>query len=362
MEIQAAVVHEPNGKFTIETVNLDEPKADEVLVRLVATGICHTDIAAVEQILPLPMPIVLGHEGAGVVEKVGSNVKGLSVGDHVVLAFGSCGHCANCENHHPAYCESMPLLNFSGRRMDGSATLTDKSGTPLTGSFFSQSSFATYSIANARNAIKVRSDAPLKLLGPLGCGFMTGAGTVLNVLKPGPNDALGIFGSGALGFAAILAAKLRGCKNIIAIDRVPSRLALARELGATTTIDTSKENLGERLAELGGLEFAMDTTGVPKVIEAAIGALKPGGTCVMVGAGHESQMTVNIMHMISGRVIRGVVEGDSDPATFIPYLVDQFMEGHFPIDKLVQYYPLNKINDAVADTGTGKTIKPILEI
>lgn len=361
MEIQAALVREPHGKFSVETVSLDEPKPDEVLVRMVATGICHTDLAVVEQIMPLPTPIVLGHEGAGVIEKIGGAVKGLSVGDPVVLAFGSCGHCASCEAHHPAYCVNAPLINYSGRRPDGSVTLTDKSKAPLNGAFFSQSSFATHALANARNAIKVRRDAPLRLLGPLGCGLMTGAGTVLNVLKPGADETLGIFGTGALGFAAIFAAKLLGTKRIIAVDRVESRLALARELGATDVIDTSKENLGDRLAALGGLDYAIDTTGVPKVLEAAIQGLKMGGTCVLLGASTESQMVVNIMHMIPGRVIRGVIEGDSDPAAFIPFLVDRFMEGKFPIDRLARFYPFDQINAAVADTSSGKTIKPILE-
>lgn len=361
MDIRAAVLRKPHGEFSIEAAKIAEPGPDEVRVKLVATGICHTDVAVVEQIVPLPTPIVLGHEGAGIVEKVGANVKDLKPGDHVVLAFGSCGHCASCKSNHPAYCESAPLLNFGCRRPDGSTTITGKDGEEFNALFFSQSSFATYAIAHKNNAVKVRNDADLRLLGPLGCGLMTGAGTVLNVLKPGPDSTLGIFGTGALGFAALFAAKIAGAKRIVCIDRVQSRLDLARQFGATDIINTSKDDLAAKLTEMGGLDCAMDTTGVPKVVEGAIMGLKPGGTLAMLGASHESNMTVNILHMISGRVIRGVVEGDSDPKTFIPFLVDRFMEGKFPIDKISKFYPLNDINKAVADTGSGVTIKPILE-
>jgi len=361
MQIKAAVVREPHGKFRIETAKLDAPRDDEVRVELVATGICHTDLAIVEQLVPLPMPFVLGHEGAGVVVETGRAVTGLAKGDHVVLTFGSCGKCRDCSSGHPAYCESFPMLNFAGRRADGSATIEDSSGAPLNAAFFSQSSFASQAIAPARNAIKVRKDAPLRLLGPLGCGFMTGAGTVLNVLKPRPDSTFVIFGTGALGFAALLAAKMSGCRRIVAVDRVQSRLDLARELGASDVIDTSRTNLAEALAAIGGIDRAIDTTGVPKLIEAAVPALNRCGELALVGASHERSITLETIPIISGRVIRGVTEGDSDPQQFIPYLVDRFVANEFPIDRLVGYYPFERINDAVADGLSGKTVKPIVE-
>ena len=359
MKIDAAIVHEPNGKFTVEQVDLGEIRADEVLVRLVATGICHTDVAIVEQIMPLPLPMVLGHEGAGIVEKVGADVKSVAVGDKVVLTFQTCGQCAPCTHEHPSYCDQYGLLNFFTRRPDGSATI-EKDGEAIGGSFFGQSSFGTYSIAHERNTIKVRDDAPLELLGPLGCGISTGAGTVLNVLKPGPDSTIAIFGTGAVGSAGLMAAKAMGVKKIIAVDRVESRLALARELGATDTIDTSKEDLAEALTALGGLDFALDTSGVPKLISAAVDALKTRGTCAIVGASHEGQVTLNVLPMISGKTLMGVVNGDCVPENFIPELVDMFMDGRFPMDKLVAYYSLDQINEAIADSNSGKTIKPII--
>jgi aryl-alcohol dehydrogenase len=360
MKILAAVARAIHGNFTVEQVELDEPRADEVLVRMVATGICHTDLAIIEQIMPIPVPIVLGHEGAGIVEKIGPDVKSVAVGDHVVLTFLTCGQCSPCGDGHPAYCQSYPLLNFSTRRPDGSATISDSAGTPLGSSFFGQSSFATYAIAKERNTIVVRKDAPLELLGPLGCGFSTGAGTVMNVLIPGPDQVLAVFGTGAVGAAALMAAKAMGVKRIVSVDRVESRLALAKDLGATDVINTATEDLAAALAEIGGIDFAIDTSGVPALVEAAIGALNERGTCALLGASHESEIKLNILPMISGRVVRGIVNGDCDPHDLIPRLVDMYLTGTFPIDKLSAFYPLSQINQAVADSCSGKTIKPIL--
>jgi aryl-alcohol dehydrogenase len=361
MDIRAAVARKPHGQFTIETLRLNGPKPGEVLVKNVATGICHSDLSVIDQIVPLPMPIVLGHEGAGIVEAVGEGVKSVKPGDHVVLTFGTCGHCPPCDSNHPAYCDTFGPLNNGNRRMDGSCTIHDHQGSEVSSSYFSQSSFATYSIALERNAVKVRSDAPLRLFGPLGCGFITGAGTVLNVLKPGPKSTFAVFGTGALGFAAIFSAKYLGCTRIIAVDRVASRLQLAGELGATDVIDTCKEDLASRLAALGGLDFALDTTGVPAVLEAIVPNLKVRGELAMVGASTQPIFKLNVMDMIPGRVVRGVIEGDCNPHQLIPQLVDRFMEGRFPIDKLSRFYKFEDINTAADDARSGKTIKPILE-
>ncbi|RJG08269.1 NAD(P)-dependent alcohol dehydrogenase [Massilia cavernae] len=360
MEIQAAVARTRHGALSVETVKLVEPNADEVLVRMVATGICHTDLAVIDEIMPVPLPLVLGHEGAGVIERMGAGVRGLEVGDHVVLTFSSCGHCHHCEDHHPAYCEHYGALNFATRRPDGTTTITDSHDEPVGSVFFSQSSFATYAIATAKNVVRVRKDAPLELLGPLGCGLSTGAGTVLNVLKPKPSATLAVFGTGALGSAAIMASKFLGVKRIIAVDRVESRLTLARELGATDTIDTSKQDLEEALASLGGIDFAIDTSGVPKLIEAAVAALRTCGTCVLLGASKNQDLHLSVFPLISGKSIRGVVNGDCEPQELIPKLVDMHLAGDFPMERLAQFYPLADINEAVADSVSGKVIKPII--
>lgn len=362
MKIQAAVARKIDGNFSVEDVILAEPQAGEVLVRLVATGLCHTDYAIIEQIMPIPLPMVLGHEGAGVIVSAGPGVDGFAPGDHVVLTFDTCGHCDECSHGHPAYCSEFMARNFATRRMDGTSTLHDLQGEALGAVFFSQSSLATHAIARSSNAIKVRKDAPLELLGPLGCGLSTGAGTVMNVLKPEGRHTIAVFGTGAVGMGALLAAKAMGAGKIVAVDRVASRLELARELGATDTIDTSKVDLAEALAALGGIDFGVDTSGVPALISAATDALKQRGTLVLLGASKQQQVTLNVLPLISGKVIRGVTNGDMIPAEFIPKLVDMFVEGQFPIDRISAFYSLGEVNDALADSLSGKTIKPIIRM
>jgi aryl-alcohol dehydrogenase len=232
-EIEAAVVRDVHGDFAIERLRLDPPRPDEVVVRIVATGLCHTDVAVRDQAIPSPLPIVLGHEGAGVVVAIGEAVRQVTVGDHVVITYLSCGECRPCRSGQPASCALFGLHCFSGGRADGSHALHSHDGSALHDRFFGQSSFATHAIANERNVVKVRRDAPLELLGPLSCGVMTGAGTVWNELQVKPGDSFAVFGAGAVGLSAVMAAKLAGAGTIVAVDRVASRLELARELGAT---------------------------------------------------------------------------------------------------------------------------------
>lgn len=362
MKIKAAVARQIDGNFSVEDVELSEPQAGEVLVKLVATGLCHTDYAIIEQIMPIPLPMVLGHEGAGTVVATGPDVEGFEPGDHVVLTFDTCGHCDECSHGHPAYCAEFMPRNFATRRMDGSATLHDLQGEALGSVFFSQSSLATYAIARSTNAVKVRKDAPLELLGPLGCGLSTGAGTVMNVLKPESRHTIAVFGTGAVGMGALLAAKAMGAGRIVAVDRVASRLELARELGATDTIDTSQVDLAGALEELGGIDFGVDTSGVPALISAATDALRQRGTLVLLGASKQQQVTLNVLPLISGKVIRGVTNGDMIPAEFIPKLVDLFLDGKFPIDRISEFYTLDEVNSALEDSLSGKTIKPIIRM
>ena len=362
MKITAAVARQIEGTFSLEEVELAEPNDDELLVKIVATGVCHTDLSIVEQIFPLPLPLVLGHEGSGIVERVGAKVTGYEPGDHVVLTFNCCGECNACAHKQPAYCDLYPALNFFTRRPDGSATLKDAQGDLIGGSFFSQSSFATHALTTANNTIKVPADLPLELLGPLGCGLSTGAGTVMNVLKPEPDSTIVIFGTGAVGMAALMAAKAIGAGRIVAVDRVQSRLELALELGATDIVNTAEQDLATRLQELGGVDQALDTSGVPALISAAADALKTRGKLVLLGASKEQQVTLNILPLLSGKVIRGATNGDCNPSVLIPQLVDMYLQGRFPMDRLVTFYPFYRINEAVADSYSGKTIKPILRM
>lgn len=361
MQIQAAVVRDIGGPFLHETVELDEPRADEVLVRIVAVGMCHSDLAVVHHHYPLPMPWVLGHEGAGVVERVGSEVTHVVPGDHVVLSFASCGACEPCATGHRAYCQSFMPLNIYGRRLDGSATLNSAQG-EVNGCFFHQSSFASHALANRSNVVKVAKEAPLERLGPLGCGIQTGAGAVLNVLKPQAGSSFAVFGAGGVGLAALMGAKIAGCDPIIAVDRVASRLELAKELGATHIIDASQGDAVEQLQALGGMDFVIEATGVPAVVEAAIKSLAPQGTCGVLGVAPLGATAAFDIGFLAGRTVRGITEGDADPHQFIPYLVERHLAGELPIDKMIRFYDMADINKAMADSESGASVKPILRV
>jgi aryl-alcohol dehydrogenase len=363
----AAIVWSEDDPFTLEEVALDELRADEVRVRMIATGVCHTDISAARGVTPFPLPGVLGHEGAGVVEAVGSSVTRTVVGDRVLLSFTSCGTCAACRNGHPAYCDSHLTLNlFGGRRIDGSATLTHN-GEPLNAHFFGQSSFADRAVVDERSIVVLPADTTddeLIVFAPLGCGFQTGAGAVLNVIAPRPGSIVAVTGAGAVGLAAVMATRLTPAARIVIIDRIPSRLELALDLGATDAIDTADSDLESNLLALTdgrGVDYVIETTGNVGVLESSVRALAIGGTCVVIGAPRaNSTATFDVNRMLPGRVIRGVTLGDSEPQSLVPVLINAYRRGLFPIDRLERRYAFADINIAVADASSGDTIKPVL--
>ncbi|WP_374950129.1 NAD(P)-dependent alcohol dehydrogenase [Mucilaginibacter sp.] len=361
MEITAAVIKEKSGLFSFEKVQLDEPRPNEVLIKITACGICHTDLAVRDQVYPAPLPIVLGHEGSGVVEQVGDEVTKVKVGDHVVLSFGHCGKCPNCLKGSPAYCYQFLSLNFEGCRTDGTHA-HHLDGVALHDFFFSQSSFGTYTIAPELNVVKVDPTAPLELLGPLGCGIQTGAGAVINSLKPGPGSGIIIFGTGAVGLSAIMGAAAAGCTTIIAVDINPSRLELALTIGATHTLDSRQSDFAEAVKAIAadGLDFALDTTGRGEIINSAICSLKSKGTCGIIGASPKP-LSLDANYLVGkGLQLKGIVEGDSVPDLFIPQLISLFKRGKFPFDRLIKYYEPAQINEAADDSEKGLTIKPVI--
>jgi aryl-alcohol dehydrogenase len=361
--IRAAVLHEAHQPLTFESASLEMPRDTEVLVRMVATGVCHTDMVVRDQMFKTPMPMILGHEGAGVVEKIGRSVTTVAVGDHVVMTYAYCGLCAPCATGHPAHCEHMGELNFAGCRLDGSSSACSHEGGELHDHFFGQSSFATHAIASELNVVKVRKDVPLELLGPLGCGIQTGSGAVLNALKVHAGSSFVAFGTGAVGLAAIMAARVAGATRIIAVDVNPARLQLAMELGATHAINSKEtEPVAEVRKLTGGADFTLECSGRAEVLRQAIDSLGTLGTCGIVGAtreGTEAAFNVNDV-MIPGLRIMGIVQGDVVSRTFIPQLIELFMQGRFPFDRLVKFYPFEQLNEAMADSESGVTIKPIL--
>ncbi len=279
MRIKAAVLRDASLKMPIQSIGLDEPRPDEVLVKIVATGICHTDVKMCQVPGLVPRPIVLGHEGAGIVERVGSAVRKVVPGDHVVLTFDSCGVCETCTKSMPAYCFEMWPRTFEGSRNDGSSPFICDDGT-LHGKYFGQSSFATHALAGERNVVKVRKDAPLEYLGPIGCGIQTGAGAVLNSLNIHAGSSFVVFGVGAVGLSAVMAAKIAGASVIIASDVNDKRLAMAAEVGATHVLDPRQVDVLAEIKKItgSGVDFALDTSAVTSVMEQAVSALRPRGT------------------------------------------------------------------------------------
>jgi aryl-alcohol dehydrogenase len=365
LPIQAAILRQPGQPLKLENASLDEPLPNEVLVRLVASGVCHTDMVVRDQLFQTPMPMILGHEGSGVVEKTGSAVTTVAPGDHVVMTYMSCGLCDPCATGHPAHCAHMGALNFGGGRMDGSSSAHDADGAPLHDHFFGQSSFATYAIANERNVVKVRKDVPLELLGPLGCGIQTGSGAVLTAMKVHAGSSFAAFGTGAVGLAAIMAARVAGATTIIAVDVNADRLALALELGATHAINSKEVDPIAEIRRItgSGCDFTLECSGRPQVLRQAIDSVTTLGTCGIVGAtkqGTEVSFNVNDV-MIPGRRIMGIVQGDVVSRTFIPELIELYRQGRFPFDRLVKFYRFEDLNQAMADSESGVTIKPILK-
>lgn len=351
--IEAAVVERPGAPFRIEGLEVDPPGRDQILVRIKACGICHTDMVMREGDLPIPFPVILGHEGAGIVEAVGPEIDGIGPGDAVLLSFHSCGGCRACHEHQPGYCTEFVPRNFLGVRQPGEGGIW-RGEQPIGGNIFGQSAFATHVLAHRDNVVKVAADLPLHLLAPLGCGIQTGAGTVLETLKVAPGDSIAIFGAGAVGLSALMAAVIAGAERIAVIDRQSQRLALARELGATET--------GSDIDALDGLfDHIVDTTGVAALLGPAIGKLAQRGNLALVAAYPPGQAAFDPAAVMSmGRRIVGVVEGGVDPQLFIPRLIDYFREGRLPLEKLVRTYDFADIVSAVEASEQGAVVKPVL--
>ncbi|AHY48262.1 Zn-dependent alcohol dehydrogenases class III (plasmid) [Rubrobacter radiotolerans] len=370
MDAKAAVVREKEQDFVIEDVRIGEPRADEVLVRVVACGVCHTDLICRDQWYPVPLPSVFGHEGSGIVEAVGESVTKVAPGDRVAMSYNSCGGCNNCLSGNPGYCLKFFEANFTGARIDGTNAYEGagdgSSGDEVHGHFFSQSSFATYALARERNVVKVRDDVPLELVGPLGCGIQTGAGGVLNSLRPEAGSSIAVFGTGTVGMAAIMAARVAGCTTIIGVDIKPNRLELARELGATHVINGAEEKTVERIKEItsGGANYSIETTASPEVFRQSVDCLTQLGTCGLIGAaavGTEAKVDISTM-LLFGHRIQGIIEGDAIPDVFIPKLLELYVQGRFPFDKLVKFYELEEINQAAHDSESGEVLKAILKM
>ncbi|PNK88582.1 NAD(P)-dependent alcohol dehydrogenase [Serratia odorifera] len=338
---RAAVVDAAGTPLVMRPLRLRPPRVDELRVRLVACGICHTDL---DMCASAAAGSILGHEGAGIVEQTGSAVRAVQPGDAVLLSYQSCGRCASCRQQRPAHCDNFWQLNFDFQRLDGSSGYL----APLHGHFFGQSSFASHALVSERNVVRVANTLPLATLAPLGCGLQTGAGTVLNSLNLQRGERLLVLGVGTVGLAAVMAARLRRATSIVALDSQARRLRLASELGATQTLQTA-----QRLQQLAPLDYVIDTTGNAALEKQALDRLRPGGTLVRLTGG-------GAMKLSHHRQIISVIQGDAVPQRFIPYLIAQWQAGHFPFDRLIDFYPFEAINQALAAARSGESIKAVL--
>lgn len=364
MKIKAAVLNGLHQPYEIEELELSELRDDEVLVRIVASGMCHSDDVVRKGYTEYPMPIVLGHEGSGVVEQVGTNVVGYEPGDQVVISFGYCGHCDSCLTGLPASCDDWNHINFHGKRDDNTPYLIKADGTPVT-RFFGQSSFSTHTIVSPSSLTKVDKSVDLRLVGPLGCGFLTGSGTVFNGLKPEPGTTIAIFGTGAVGLAAMMAAKISGCTKVIAVDIHDHRLERAKELGATHAINSKNVDVKEAILELTngkGVNYSVDTTGVNAVVRSSIEVLAVGGSVAPVAAGRDMEINTTNDFTMQNRNLVGARMGKAVPQLSIRQMVEFYKAGNFAFDKLAKLYKFEDINLAAEESLSGQVIKPILII
>ncbi|MDO7836481.1 NAD(P)-dependent alcohol dehydrogenase [Sphingobium sp. HBC34] len=361
---QAAVARIPAGPLAIEAVEIEEPGAGEVLVRIAGVGLCHTDLVFGEHLGIMKAPAILGHEGSGIVERVGPGVTKVSPGDHVVATFNSCGACVRCADGHPAYCFSFAPLNYGGRRADGTSAVSIQ-GETASAHFFGQSSFASYALANERNVVAIDQSVPLELMGPLGCGIQTGAASVMNALACRARSSLLVLGGGAVGLSAVMGAVIQGCETIIVAEPKQARRDMALELGATHVVDPLNETLPEVVRSIvpHGVDYAFDTTGLKQVIEGALSCLSSHAKFGLVGVPPKADDAVSlpINHLVgAGISVVGIIEGDAQPDDFIPRMVALYKEGRFPFDRLITRYRLSDINQAIADQLSGKCIKPVM--
>ena len=356
----AAIIRVPGGEATLEQVELDELRADEVLVKVQACGICFTDIKFQKM---LPLPGVFGHEGTGIVEEVGASVTITKPGDRVILSYPWCGECPYCEDHEPYRCENIPALKFGGQRTDGTKPIR-LNGEGITSAFFQQSSFATRAIVFEKAIVPVQTDQAPEMLAALPCGVQTGAGAILNTFDVKKGQSLIVFGAGAVGLSAVMAARLVGANPIVVVDRVASRLALARELGATHTVNFEEENVVDFVKGhwKRGMRYAFESSATVPALNNAIECLGQGGKVGIVSAPPPQETFPFNTRPLFVRVasMHSIVQGFSVPREFLPKLISYQEQGIFPYEKLVTTYPFEQFNQAMADVKAGTSVKPVL--
>jgi aryl-alcohol dehydrogenase len=355
MKVRAAVHLGIYSGMVVKRVDLEAPRPDEVLIKTVACGVCHTDLWVRKHYVN---PMILGHEASGVVVRVGGDVRNLAAGDHVVTAYNWCGECEACKKGRTWECQYFSD-NFSGFRPDGSTpfSLNGKPVAPL----MREGGFSSYMVCHKNSVVKVDADLDLRILAPMGCGIMTGAGSVLNYLKPKAGSSIAVFGTGCVGLSAIMAARIAHCHPIIAVDRVASRLELAAEFGATHCIDSGKADVGETIKNsCGGVDYAFDTSGDYRLLDAMRKTLNPNASACGVGIG--GVLVLSADERKEGKTWATTDAGFSVPHRFIPQLIAYYRDGQLPFEKMLHFYRFAEIEIEKAFVANHRctSIKPVV--
>ena len=348
--------------MALEEVELAPPRAGELLVRIEAAGVCHSDLSVVDGSRVRPLPMALGHEATGVVEQVGAGVAGVRRGDHVVLAFvPSCGHCPECDTGRPALCVPGAAANGAGQLLHGPSLLRDAQGQALF-HHLGISGFARHAVVARESAVVIPRDVPFETAALFGCAVLTGTGAVLNTAKVRAGQSVAVFGLGGVGLAAVMGARVAGATPIIAVDPVEAKRQVALELGATHAL-TPEQAGGIKDLTGGGVDFAFEAAGVPAVLEAAFKSLRRGGACVAMGLPHPARtVTLTALSFAGeGKSLLGSYMGGSDPQRDIPRYLELWKEGRLPVEKLhTASLPLAGINEAFERLATGAAIRQVL--
>jgi alcohol dehydrogenase len=374
MKVRAAVLREigrpgpyaESKPLAIEDVELDPPGEGEVLVRLRAAGLCHSDLSVIDGNRPRPMPMVLGHEAAGVVETLGPGVAGLARGDHVVAAFvPSCGHCIPCATGRPALCEPGFRANTAGVLLSGERRLHDARG--VVNHHLGVSGFAQFAVLAANSLVRVPSDLPFAEAALFGCAVMTGVGAVVNTAAMPHGASAAIVGLGGVGLAALLAARMLDAEHLVAVDVNERKLAVARELGATATVNAASPDAAEHIRELtkGGVACAFEMAGSTRALELAYRITARGGTTVSAGLPHpQQQFSLQHVSLVAEeRTLKGSYLGSCVPSRDIPHYVGWYRAGRLPVDRLLsERLRLDDINSAFDRLAAGESIRQVVEI
>jgi NDMA-dependent alcohol dehydrogenase len=362
--MKAAVLYELKTPLKVEDVDLDNPKRGEVRVKIAANGVCHSDYSVIHGVLRSPLPVVPGHEGAGIVEEVGPDVTLVKPGDHVVLSFAPyCGHCYYCSIGRPVLCDNMRLTMGKGSLLDGTCRLK-KNGKPIH-HMAGLSSFAQYAVVAEISCIKIPANVPLEKACLVGCGVMTGVGAAINTAKVEPGTSAVVIGCGGVGLNVIQGCALAGAGVIIAVDLMDNKLEYAKQFGATHTINPSKQELVKTvrsLTEGRGADYAFEVIGLGKTIEQAYACARQGGVTIVVGApSREDTVTIPASSLLTEKVIKGSVYGSARPRVDMPRLIDLYMNKKLKLDELVsRTYSLDEVNDAMTALEKGEVARSVV--